>query len=550
MKTRNQALETAKKRQFDLVVIGGGIAGAGIAQNAASRGLSVCLLEKEDFASGTSSRTTKLIHGGLRYLEQLHIMLTKELCQERELLATLAPHLVRDLSMIMPIVKDNWFFGIKAELGLTLYDLVSWSHTHNRHERLSKQEVLAAAPALSSDIIAGGLRFHDCITDDARMVLEVIKSATKDGAIAINYMKVVGFAKDGNQIVGVNCHDRIDGSELTIAASAFVNATGIWADEVFQMLEANWKPQVAPSKGIHIVVPGSALETNSALFLPTKDGRYCFVIPWQKALMIGTTDEAYSGNLDSPMPNSDEIDYLLQVTNGFLSGRKLNRSDIIGSFAGLRPLIKPKNGDMTNTSNMSREHLIFETDDGVVGLIGGKLTNYRLMANQVVDKLIPKFPQLKDKPSRTQKIMLGGFVDKNDFLAQTASILAKGRKLEIDPATIDHLLASYGQEALIILDAVEADGKLNERICPDFPPIYAEVPFCVNNEMAVSLEDLLMRRLRLGILNQRQCLEAAPRVARMMQQVLGWDNKRLQGELEGLDNTLIAHIEKAQATAK
>ena len=259
MKTRNQALETAKTRQFDLIVIGGGIAGAGIAQNAACRGLSVCLIEKDDFASGTSSRTTKLIHGGLRYLEQLHFMLTLELCQERELLAGLAPHLVRDLSLIMPLITDNWFFGIKAELGLTLYDIVSWSHTHRRHKKLSKKEVLTAAPALASDHVSGGLKFHDCITDDARIVLEVIKSSASYGTVPINYLKVVGFIKEGGQFTGVNCHDLIDGSEVTIKGKACVNATGIWVDEVFQMLEANWQPHVAPSKGTHIIVPGSAL---------------------------------------------------------------------------------------------------------------------------------------------------------------------------------------------------------------------------------------------------------------------------------------------------
>jgi glycerol-3-phosphate dehydrogenase len=548
MKTRSQALQTLSNQEFDLAIVGGGIAGAGVAQDAAARGLSVVLIEKDDFASGTSSRTTKLIHGGLRYLEQFHFKLTRELCAERALLEQLAPHLVRDFSFIMPLVKDSPFFSLKAELGLTLYDLLSCSIAGARHHRrLSQKEVLESVPALSPHVFSGGLRFHDCITDDARMVLEVIKSACSAGAVAANYLEVTGFEQESGRVVGVSCHDRMDGQEIHIRCRVCVNATGVWSDELYQMLQPQWKSHVKPSKGVHIIVPSSAFETNTALFLPTRDGRYVFVVPWQRALMIGTTDRPYTGELDKPLPAADEIDYLLSVINGFSDSHRLNRSDIIGSFAGLRPLVAT-DVPGSDTSSMSREHVIFEGPGQVIGLTGGKLTNYRLMAGHVVDRVLAKLPDRPQKQSRTRRIMLGGFKDKSDFLTSTAAISAKARRLNIEPATLDHLIASYGADAQLVVDIVEADPSLNQRICPDFPPIQAEVPFCVRHEMAVSLEDLLMRRLRLGILNQKQCLENAPAVAELMQVSLQWDDARVGHELAALERCLNEHLDLVRAS--
>ncbi len=544
MKHRDHGLSVAQSQEFDLVVIGGGIAGAGIAQDAASRGLSVVLIEKEDFASGTSSRTTKLIHGGLRYLEQLHFKLTRELCQERELLEQLAPHMVRDFSFVLPTGRRNWFFGWKARLGLTIYDIVSWSATHQRHEVLSKDDVMRVSPSLSSRVVSGGLRFHDAITDDSRLVVEVIKSACHLGATAVNYTEAKGFVIDDGRLVGVNCRDRLNSAEFVIRGKAFVNATGVWIDQVFKLLDRNWGKHVAPSKGIHIIVPNSAFETSSALFLPTEDGRYVFVIPWQRALMIGTTDHPYHGELESPIPASDEIDYLLSVVNEYTDSHKLSRKDITGSFAGLRPLVEDPTHD-TDSSGASREHRIFDGPYGVIGLTGGKLTNYRLMAKQVVDKALIKLPEeIQDHvgKSRTQAIMLGGWLDKQDFLTSSAAISTRARNLKLEPAAIDHITASYGADAQRVLDYLESEPVLSDRICPDFPPLMAEVKFCVEHELAVSLEDMLFRRLRLGLVHQRQCMEAAPRVAKLMAQLLNWDNVRMDHELRAVDALLDEHL--------
>ncbi len=545
MKSRAESLQIAALREFDILVIGGGIAGAGVAQNAASRGLSVVLIEKEDFAHGTSSRTTKLIHGGLRYLEQFRFKLTRELCKERALLEKLAPHLVRDFSFIMPMYGKRAFFNLKASMGLALYDFLAWSSSAEHHcEHLGVNEVLTAAPALSGGDIVGGLRFHDCITDDSRMVLSVIKSACQEGAIAINYLEASSFVKEGERIAGAVCRDRYSGQELTVRARVCVNATGVWSDQVCQMADAGWRRRVAPSKGIHIIVPPSAYETNTALFLPTDDNRYVFVVPWQRALMIGTTDHAYKGELDNPLPAADEIDYLLSVVNSHSRSHRLNRSDICGSFAGLRPLVQFEGGGAeSDTSGMSREHLIFEAVGGLINVAGGKLTSYRLMAEEVVNKVGARLPEALKNPSRTGRLMLGGWADKQDFLTRTAAISASARKLALEPAVLEHLISNYGCDASCVVELVEQDPSLSERICPDFPPIMAEVFFCVEAEMAVCLEDVLFRRLRLGILNQKQCLESAPKVARLMQKLLGWDNYRTDLELSLLGRRIEEHLE-------
>src|SRR5262249_29763585 len=267
------------------------------------------------------------------------------------------------------------------------------------------------------------------------------------------------FEHEDGRVRTLKCRDRYSGQEQVIRCRVCVNASGVWSDQLYQMIEPSWKSHVQPSKGVHIIVPPSAFETNTALFLPTKDGRYVFVAPWQRALMIGTTDRLYSGELDKPMPDLDEIDYLLSVINSFTETHKLNRSDIIGSFAGLRPLVQ---ADVpgSDTSSLSREHVIFEGPGQMIGLTGGKLTNYRLMAGHVLDKVIPKLPDIEIKGSRTKRMMLGGFKDKAEFLSTTAAISVKARKLAIEPATIDHLVASYGADAQLIVDVVEADSTL------------------------------------------------------------------------------------------
>lgn len=557
MQSRTQALNVAKEKTFDVAVIGGGIVGAGIAQNAASRGLSVILIDKSDFASGTSSKTTKLIHGGLRYLEQFQFGLTKELCQERGLLEQLAPHLVKDFNFVLPIKKDNQMFGLKAQAGLTLYDFLAWKKRGGkRHHRLNQKEVVGAAPSLAGNKVAGGLRFHDCITDDSRLVLEVLKSAEHLGAIVLNYVAVQNFEFEGNRINALACRDRVSGQEFSITAKTCINAAGVWSDGLMEKIDPDWKGRVRPAKGVHIILPSSAFDTNTALFLPTPDGRYVFVIPWHRALLVGTTDTAYEGSLDNPLATEAEIQYLLDSVNQYArEDRQLKRTDVIASWAGLRPLVNnldaSKVHNQTNTSNMSREHHLFEGKGGIVGLIGGKLTNYRILAEQAVNRAIAKLSHEQVtslSPSSTDRIMLGGWDNKDDYLTTSAEISARARRNSIEPATIDHLIASYGKDAFKVIELVEADSYLNKRVCPDFPPIMAEVVYNVKHEMAQSLEDILFRRMRLGMIHQQQCLAAATKVARCVQGVLGWDETRTAAELKALISTLEEYLNYQTAT--
>ncbi|MBK9143492.1 MAG: glycerol-3-phosphate dehydrogenase/oxidase [Candidatus Melainabacteria bacterium] len=560
MLSRSEALAAVKETEFDIVIIGGGIVGAGIAQDAASRGLKAVVVEKDDFSSGTSSKTTKLIHGGLRYLEQFHFRLTRELCHERALLEQLAPHLVKDFSFILPIVEKDRFFAMKARAGLTLYDILAGQLASiKRHEKLSRQVVLEMAPSLSQDLIRGGLKFHDCITDDSRLVIEVLKSAAEMGALCVNYLKATGIKLANGLVSAVECHDRYSGTDITIATRSCVNAAGVWSDQVARMTDPSWKSHVVPAKGVHIMVPQSAFETASALFLPTRDHRYVFVVPWQKALMIGTTDTSFKGDVDNALPEPEEVDYLLGVVNEYAGRRVLDREHVIAAWAGLRPLVGASDSSMireasgheeSTTSTLSREHHLFDGPANMVGLIGGKLTNYRILAGHVVDRILTSIPGGNAAgQSETGTTMLGGWGSKQGYLTTSAEISARARKLGIEPATLDHLIGSYGASALDILDAVERDSYLNKRICPDFPPIMAEVLHVVKNEMAVSLEDILFRRIRLGLVHQEQTLEAAEKVARLVQGITGWDDQRTQMEVEAVRRTLTGHMvfsERAQ----
>ncbi len=315
------------------------------------------------------------------------------------------------------------------------------------------------------------------------------------------------------------------------------------------------------------MLPLSCFETSTALFLPTNDGRYVFVVPWQKALMVGTTDIGYDGPLDNPVATGEEVDYLLGILNSYRKrgnknspGAQLTRADVIATWAGLRPLVggehdgssknQTADKDSEKTATISREHLLFEGPFGVIGLIGGKLTNYRMLAIHVVDMALKQLVNQDSKYhgfklSKTDKIMLGGWSDKSDFLNSTAQISAQSRKLSLDPATIDHLIATYGKDALKIIELVEQTPALSERICPDFPPIMAEVPYCLDNEMAISLEDILSRRIRLGFVHQGQCLESAPKVAKLIQNLSYWDSQRAAIELDQFEKSLLAQLAPA-----
>lgn len=560
MKSRTEALKTAREVEFDLAVVGGGIVGAGAAQDAAASGLSVIVLEKGDFASGTSSRTTKCIHGGFRYVGMFLFRLVRELCQERGLLEQLAPHMVKDSSFILPVRRGRKLFGLKVGIGLRIYDYLSTNARGvRRHERLNKRKTMAACPSLDPAVVASGLRFHDCITDDSRVVMAVLKSATDFGALPINYLEAVGFQEQDGRVSAVVCRDRLTGEEIVVRCRSCVNATGVWSDEFLQKLAPVWKSRVKPAKGTHVILPASSFKTSTALFLPTEDGRFVFVVPWQHALMVGTTDLAYEGPLDNPVATTAEIDYLLSVLNSYRKPDddekpELTRADVIASWAGLRPLVAPEKGEAGGTGNLSREHLLFEGPLGVIGLIGGKLTNYRMLSVHVVDMVLAKL-QKQDAHyaevvrGKTATIMLGGWADKVDYISSMSEIEAYAEELGLEEATAEHLIANYGREAFSVLDIVKALPALAEKISPDFPAILAEAAYGVSSEMAVTLEDILSRRIRLGFVQQRQALEAAPRVAQTLVDVALWDEVKAAGEVAAFTQSMQAQLAPLEALA-
>lgn len=546
MKERKDSLQKARSQEFDLLIIGGGIAGAAIAQNASARGLSVLLIEQSDLASGASSKTNQLLNGSLPgNLEQLDISFKKQNTEEHERLRRLAPHLIKKQSFVLPLTRNNTFFNIKARVGLKLYDVLTLSAKNkNTGAYLDKQKLANLVPALSPDV-SGGIQFNDAIIDDARMVTSVLKAAAARGACIVNYLKATEFRLSDGKITSVKCHDCYSGEEFWVNCKACINASGVWLDEVCSMLGQQNQKLIQLRKSTQIIVASSAFETNSAVFLPTKDGRLIHVSPWQHALIIGSCESSYTGDLSQARSSDDEIAYLLDSVNSHTKSQKLSAIDVKASFAGLQAqAISDSTG--TSKSTTSNDYWIFDSAGEMLSVVLNKFGSYRLMAEEVISKLSSKFPQISKYRSSTDQEMLGGWENKDDFIASSAAIEIKAKRLAIEPASIQHLISNYGKEAEDLVDLIEQKPELKERIVPDFPAIMAEVPYSVIGEMAVSLQDFFFRRTRLATLNQRQAMEAAPRVAALMGQILNWDNNRSKLELSALETEIFDYKEEAK----
>ncbi len=387
-RTRAANLEQMRRDVFDLAVIGGGITGAGVALDAASRGLSVALVEKGDFASGTSSRSSKLIHGGLRYLEQFHLGLVRESLRERAVLSRIAPHLSTPLQFLVPVYSssDRSPLGanrLKLAAGLWLYDLLAGRRNIGRHRWLSPEAALTQAPALDPRGLRGAFVYYDCLTDDARLVIEVIKSAAAHGALIANYVTARGFRKDADGIARIDLEDTRTRSSFELRAKVVVSATGVWSDGVSRLSDARAPKRLRPSKGIHIVVPAGKFRNQTAVLIPSfGENRFLFVIPWLGRTVIGTTDTDYTGSLDDPRAEADEISRVVQSAARAFPDAQLSMDDVISTFAGLRPLIAAGG---QSTKELSRKEEIFEDDSGLITITGGKLTTWRRMAERVTD---------------------------------------------------------------------------------------------------------------------------------------------------------------------
>ncbi len=545
MQSRSDAIKLLREKQFDLAVIGGGIAGAGIAQNAAARGLSVLLLDRGDFAAGASSKTSKCLQDGL-HADPFKFQVTSELSHECVLLERLAPHLIKEFSFILPIAADQRFEGMKKEMGLKLAELFSSDKNRQsakksayRH-RLTQKDLLAAAPALAAEKVTGGLRIKQLLTDDCRLVIELIKSASAMGAVCVNYVSAQGFELEDGRVNRVLCRDRYSGQDLAISCKSCIVAAGAWTDRLMEKLDQSWQKRSSLTKTAHIIIPNSAFETSYGLLLPSSEEDHIFVVPWQKALIVGCSEIECQESNDQALADENQIQYLLEAINRFVrQDRPVARSDVIAAWAGINARVK----DGVKSGKSACD--IFEGPSGIVGLTGVKLGDYRIISERVVETIVAALPETVRaalKPAATYDIMLGGWSSKEDYLTCTAEISARARRLAIDPAGIDHLCMSYGKDALKVLDIAESDQYLNKRICPDFPPIQAEVVYAIKNEMAVCLEDIMFRRIGLALVNQVQALQATAKIARLVQGVLGWDDARTEAEVNVLTKTLEEHL--------
>ncbi len=532
--SRSANLERLATGPFDVLVIGGGVTGAGVALDAASRGLTTALVEKADFASGTSSKSSKLIHGGLRYLQQREFRLVYENLTERQRLLENAPHLVSPLPFLIPLFGQSGVVS-KAVVrsystALWLYDLTGGIRIGKRHRRVNRDEAVGHFPLLDTDRLVAGFLYYDAWADDARLTLTVLRTAVDGyGAAAANYTEVVGFLRDGDgAVTGAKVRDLEDpdAPAFEIRARAVVNATGVWTDKVLALDEADPTSSLRPAKGVHITVPASRFPADVAAVIPVrKDHRSIFVVPWPESdfVYLGTTDTDYEGDLDDPRCTGEDVDYLLDAANG-VSGAGLTRADVTGVWAGLRPLLKPESGHRISkrTADLSRRHKVWRSDDGVITVTGGKLTTQRKMAEDTVDLVVNGLGE----PTRR-------CITKHLALEGSPSLEPTAKGAAGNPGPPAHLQRRYGSRTAAVLDLAEGRPELLEPIADGLAYLGAEVLYAAREEMAVHVGDVLARRTRAAIQDARASAKTAATVARIMAGELGWDDARTGAEVSG-----------------
>jgi glycerol-3-phosphate dehydrogenase len=515
--------------RFDVLVIGGGITGAGAALDAASRGLRVALVEARDLAAGTSSRSSKLIHGGLRYLEQLDFKLVYEALRERDLLVSrLAPHLVRPVPFLFPLyrkVVERPYVGA----GLALYDAMEGTHRpvpHHRH--LSARGALKRAPALSPERLAGAMLYYDAQVDDARYTLAVARTAAAHGAVVATWVSAVGVVRggDGTRVTGARVRDEETGHEVTVTADSVVVCAGVWTDQVHELAGVRAGYKVRMSKGVHIVVPREAVEASTGMIVRTEKS-VLFFIPWGKRWIVGTTDTDWTGDRDEPAATEEDIDYILAAANRVLA-RRLTRADVIAVYAGLRPLVAVAAKESKPTTKLSREHVVDVPVPGLASIAGGKFTTYRLMARDVVDAAVADFGSDRSVPaSVTDQVPLLGA---DGLAAVRASAGRLAEDYRVSRETVEHLLGRYGTLAAEVLDLVRSDPEFGRPLVPGHLYLRAEVVYAVTHEGALHVDDVLRRRTRLFIEAADSGAAAADDVSLIMGRLLGWSRRRRAAE--------------------
>lgn len=534
---RAEALEqlaaTSPGEPLDVLIVGGGITGAGIALDAASRGLRVGLVERRDFASGTSSKSSKLIHGGLRYLEQREFALMREACTERDLLRRLAPHLVEPIPMVLPVSdrRRRVQFGV----GLWAYDALASFKNMKIHRHLSGTETEALVPALPRGKIRGGFLFYDAITDDVRLVMENLVQAIGFGAVVANHAEVVNM-EPGSNVCAVDVSDTVARSSFQVFARRVVVAAGVWVDQLEARTNEDAEVRLRPSKGIHLIFRKEALPlSDTAAFIPDVERRrMLFVLPWLDAVLVGTTDTTYEGSIDFPVVEESDRNYVLDSLNAVF-GLGLTPEDVAGAYAGLRPLVQGRAG---STADLSRKHSIYDIAPGIVGITGGKMTTYRRMAQDAADRIARSLGN--GTKSKTRWIRLGS----SDLVQLRDEAEQRCAKLDLEPDVSRNLVRCYGDRALDVIAIAETEAA-TASIAPGYLPITAEAIYAGRHEMAVHLSDLLARRTRLAITDRNAGIGEGSRGLETLAAVHGWSRADRNREL----NDHRAEVERERGLA-
>ena len=518
--TRTAQLARLRQRRFDVLVVGGGITGAGIARDAARRGLDVALVERDDFASGTSSRSSRLVHGGVRYLEHGHLRLVFESSHERRVLLRIAPHLVRPLAFTWPVYEGARVPRWKLRAGLLLYDLLALFRNVAPHRGLSATDIAEAEPMLERHALTGGARYFDAATDDARLTLATLLDAAVSGATVLNHAEVTGLQWDGGRVSGASVTDRLGGHTLDIGASCVVNATGPWTDGVRRMENPASVPAVLGSKGVHIAVPASRVGNRGAITLLAPDGRVMFVLPAGPCSLIGTTETETTETPDDVRATRGDVAYLLASTNRAFPDAALTPDDVIAAWAGIRPLAAAAHSGDANSA--SREHLVATGPGGVITVTGGKLTSYRVVARDVVNAVFRALARRSPRV-RTDRIPLAGG-DVPDLDAELAA--ARAATGTDDIAT--WLVHAYGGAWHQVWARAASNPALGTRLVDALPYIGAAVIHAVEAEFACTVADVLVRRTHLAFETRDHGLAVAPRVASLMAPLLGWTDRGVE----------------------
>lgn len=517
---RDQLINDLKSNiKWDLLIIGGGATGLGIAVDAATRGYKTLLAEQEDFSKGTSSRSTKLVHGGVRYLAQGNIRLVMEALKERGLLLKNVPHLTKNETFIIPCY--SWFMGAFYAVGLKIYDWLSGKLSLGKSKWISKKEVLKRIPAIRSEGLKCGVLYHDGAFDDARLAINLAQTAVENGATVLNYCKVIALTKEKGRVCGATISDKESGNEYAINANAVINATGVFADDILQMDAPEVRPIIRPSQGVHLVLDKSFLQSNDAIMIPkTEDGRVLFAIPWHDKVLMGTTDTPLNSHTLEPRALDSEVDFILRTAANYLSRQPL-RSDVLSVFAGLRPLAASDEGT-EKTKEISRSHKVVISESGLVSVIGGKWTTYRRMAEDTLDKMI----QRKMLPSRkcvTMNFHIHGYTETKS----------------------NEELSFYGSDEVLVEALIKENPEWRQSLVSGVPVNTAQVLWAVRNEMARTVEDVLARRTRVLFFDAKAAIDVAPKLAEIMMKELDrdelWKNEQVSAFVKLANGYLISN---------